>query len=37
MLSFVTQRISGWKKPKKLVVIMIKYKEKLLKIIRYKR
>ena len=37
MLSYLTQRISGWKKPKKLVVIMIKYKQKLLKIIRHKR
>ena len=37
MLSYLTERISGWKKLKKIVAIMIQYKQKLLKIIRQKR
>ena len=35
MLSYLTERISGWKKL--IVAIMIKYKQKLLEIIRQKR
>ena len=31
MLSYLTERISGWKKLKKIVAIMIQYKQKLLK------
>ena len=37
MLSYLTERISGWKKLNKIVAIMIQYKQKLLKIIRQKR
>ena len=37
MLSYLTERISDWKKLKKIVAIMIQYKQKLLKIIRQKR
>ena len=37
MLSYLTERISGWKKLKKIVAIMIQYKQKLLKIIKQKR
>ena len=37
MLSYLTERISGWKKLNKLVAIMIQYKQKQLKIIRQKR
>ena len=37
MLLYLTERISGWKKLKKIVAIMIQYKQKLLKIIRQKR
>ena len=37
MLSYLTERISGWKKLKKIVAIMIQYKQKLLKIIWQKR
>ena len=37
MLSCLTERISGWKKLKKIVAIMIQYKQKLLKIIWQKR
>ena len=37
MQSYLTQRISGLKKLKKIVAIMIQYKQKLLKIIRQKR
>ena len=36
-LSYLTERISGWKKLKKIVAIVIQYKQKLLKIIRQKR
>ena len=31
MLSYLMERISGWKKLKKIVAIMIQYKQKLLK------
>ena len=37
MLSYLTERKSGWKKLKKIVAILIQYKQKLLKIIRQKR
>ena len=37
MLSYITEIIFGWKKLKKIVAIMIQYKQKLLKIIRQKR
>ena len=37
MISYLTGRISRWKKLKKIVAIMIQYKQKLLKIIRQKR
>ena len=37
VLPYLTETISGWKKLKKIVAIMIQYKQKLLKIIRQKR
>ena len=37
MLSYLTERISGWKKLKKIAAIMIQYKQKQLNIIRQKR
>ena len=37
MLSYLTQRMSSWKKIKKIVAIMSQYNQKLLKIIRQKR
>ena len=37
MLFYLTERISGLKKLKKIVAIMIQYKQKLLKIIRQNR
>ena len=37
MPSYVTQSIYGWKKLKKIVAIMIQYKQKLLKIMKQKR
>ena len=37
MLSYITEIIFGWKTLKKIVAIMIQYKQKLLKIIRQKR
>ena len=37
MPSYVTQSIYRWKKPKKIVAIMIQYKQKLLKIMKQKR
>ena len=36
-LPYLTERISGWKKLKKIVAIVIQCKQKLLKIIRKKR
>ena len=37
MLTYLTESISRWKKLKKIVAVMIQYKQKLLKIIRQKR
>ena len=37
MLSYITEMIFGWKTLKKIVAIMIQYKQKLLKIIKQKR
>ena len=37
MLPYLTERTFSWKNPKKIVAIMIHYKQKLLKIIRQKR
>ena len=37
MLSYFTEKISDWKKLKKIVAIMIQYKQKLLNAIRQKR
>ena len=34
MLSYFTEKISDWKKLKKIVAIMIQYKQKLLNAIR---
>ena len=36
-LSYLTERISSWKKLKRIVAIVIQYKQKLLKIIKQKR
>ena len=36
-LSYLTERISSWKKLKKILAIVIQYKQKLLKIIKQKR